>query len=676
MRSLHPARPLDSSIDTLLNEIAAAGGEHVLILDDLQTVTDVECIESLDYALEHLPPNLRVIAITRIDPALRLAHLRAAGALTELRADELAFSAAEVRALLVDQAGLDLGHEEVERLREHTEGWPAALVLAALWLGSVDDPRTAVREFGGDHRFIVDYLTTEVLDALPEADRAFVLRIAVLGRVTAPLCDGVLGGSGAAAMLARLERSIQFVVRLERGGWYRVHPLFSQFACFRLAAEEPGAERELHRRAADWLQANGLPVEAAEHAAAASDHATVAHLLAEHHLALIRNGGERALLRRVQTLPNELVVEHPELAVAGATAATMLGRAVERRRLLQLAERTRAEYPERYSTVRRRGRRHGARRRGRRGRRRVGRGGAPRGGLAAAGADEALVAALAGYARALYYAGRPDTAWAAALRAVEHPDAARRAPGHAFARSTLALIALDRSQPVTARVHSCEARALVSAVGLSRSWLGAHVAAAYGLVLAAEGDPAGAERELVYAQHFLGDEVATVHHAWLQVVLARVRCARGRLAEADAALDAARATVRELADCGDVPALADAVEAQLRGARERARAGRARRGAEPGGAHGAAAPATPSSRSARSPRSCSSPSTRCAATRGRCTASSASAHARMRLPAPASSGCWGDRIHPGDSRRRRAPCPSGLRPCPHVGSDLSAGPRG
>jgi LuxR family maltose regulon positive regulatory protein len=251
----------------------------------------------------------------------------------------------------------------------------------------------------------------------------------------------------------------------------------------------------------------------------------------------------------------------------------MLGRAVESRRLLQLAERARSENPERYSSyvdavagiVRAAAVDAHVGEAVETGRRAVE--------LAAAGHDGVLVAALASYARALYYAGRPDTAWAAALRAVEHPEAARRAPGHAFARSTLALIALDRGQPATARIHSCAARALVSTAGLSRSWLGAHVAAAYGLVLAAEGDSAGAERELAYAQHFLGDEVATVHHAWLQVALARVRCARGRLAAADAALDAVRATVRELADCGDVPSLADAVEAQLRVAHERARAG-------------------------------------------------------------------------------------------------------
>ena len=573
VRRLHAATSLVEPVDVLLNGIAAAGTDLVLVLDDLQTVTDVDCMASLDHALERLPSNLRLIALTRIDPALRLAHLRARGALAELRAEELAFSPEEAHRLLVDLAGLDLGREDVHLLHERTEGWPAALVLAALWLGSVDDPRIAVREFGGDHRFVVDYLTAEVLDALHPDDRAFLLRVAVLGRVTAPLCDGVLGGTDAAIRLEQLVYSNQFFARLERGGWYRMHPLLSQFARFRLAAEEPGAEREIHVRASDWLQAQGQSVEAVAHAAAVGDHATVARLLVDQHLAMLQHGGGMTLLHWVRTLPSDVMVEHPELAVGGATAATMLGRAVERRRLLQLADRARGEYPERCSTyveavagmVRAVAVDSDVDAAVEAGRRAVA--------LAADTADSVLVGALAGYARALYFAGDSDAAWAAALRAVEHPDAPRRAPGHALARSTLALVALDRGQPGTARIHATEARAVVGAAGTSRSWLGANVGAAFGLVLAAEGDLAGAERELVHSEHLLADEVATVHHAWLLVHLARVRGERGRLAEADATLRAGRAAIPELAGCGVVAALAEAVATELRDAHARARTG-------------------------------------------------------------------------------------------------------
>jgi LuxR family maltose regulon positive regulatory protein len=170
-------------------------------------------------------------------------------------------------------------------------------------------------------------------------------------------------------------------------------------------------------------------------------------------------------------------------------------------------------------------------------------------------------------------AGESDQAWAAALRAVEHPDAARRAPGHAFARSTLALVAAERGQMDVARLHATGARSLVGAVGGSRSWLGANASAAMGLVHAAEGDLSEAERELASAEHFFRDEVATVHHAWILAVLARVRCRRGRLGDADSALRSALGAMRELADGGRVPSLADEVSRELAAARSRAAGG-------------------------------------------------------------------------------------------------------
>jgi hypothetical protein len=150
--------------------------------------------------------------------------------------------------------------------------------------------------------------------------------------------------------------------------------------------------------------------------------------------------------------------------------------------------------------------------------------------IAEAEADPALVAAQGGYARALYLAGDLDAAWAAALRAVEHPDAPRRVPGHAFARSTLALVAAERGRLEMALCHATAARSIVGAVGSSRSWLGANASAAIGLVRAHEGDLVEAERELASAERFFRDEVTTVHQAWLLVLLARVRCRRRRLA--------------------------------------------------------------------------------------------------------------------------------------------------
>jgi LuxR family maltose regulon positive regulatory protein len=188
-------------------------------------------------------------------------------------------------------------------------------------------------------------------------------------------------------------------------------------------------------------------------------------------------------------------------------------------------------------------------------------------------ADEVLVASLAGLAHAQYFAGDLPAATAAAQRALAHPDAERRPTAHVLARSTLALADVDRGLLDAARAHADKARALTGAIHSSRSWLGAVAYATSGYVHAAEGKLAEAERELVFAERYFHDELSTVHHAWLLLLLARVRSRRGHLTEAGEAFRRARLELAELEDCGMLPTLASDVEQELAGASSRADCG-------------------------------------------------------------------------------------------------------
>jgi ATP/maltotriose-dependent transcriptional regulator MalT len=569
-----PAVTIESAIDELTNGIAAYGSGLVIVVDDLQAVTDQQCLASVDRFVAQLPPTAHLVLIGRSDPALRLARLRANGALAELRARELAFTQREAHELLVDRGGLNLAPTEIELLVDRTEGWPSALVLAAVWLRAVPDPGRAVREFGGGQHFVAEYLSQEVLGSLDDATRSFLVRASVLGRFTAELCDGVFDRSDSASRLGELERSNLFVIPHEHGGWFRIHSLLAEFARLELASVEPGAALDIQRRAAEWLRARGFVIEAAEHAAAAGDHDFVAEILSEHHLSLIGSGGARTLLRWVRTLPEEQLLEHPELTVSAATAAAMIGHStLEQRRLLRLANRARIDRPDRcgpyveavaamvraasvdadVATAVRDGERAVA--------------------IAEAAADEVLAAALAAHARALYFAGNLDHAWTAALRAVEHSPAETWPPGDAFARATLALVAAERGRLGAARAHAEKAKTILGPLGSGRTWLGANAAAALGVVLACEGDVVKAERELAYAERFFRDELATVHHAWLLVLLARVRCRRGRFDEAEAALDRACEEIAELGDSGRISVLVEEVDDELDEAKARAGAG-------------------------------------------------------------------------------------------------------
>lgn len=569
-----PGSSVEDGVDELMNGIAALGSDLVVVLDDLHTVTSAECLTSLDHAIAHLPTDARLVAVTRVDPALRLASYRASGRLVEVRAQELAFTRDEAHELLVDRAHLELGPRELDVLVERTEGWPAALVLAGLWLRTVDDPARAVGAFGGDHRFVAEYLSDEVLGSLDPDRRSFLHGIAVLGETTAELCDAVLERTDSAAELDELEHSNLFVSRLGKGGWFRVHSLFAEYAVAQLAASEPAAATRIHGRAATWLRSHRLPVEAVRHAAAVCDHELVAQILSENHLPLIRGGAGRTLVHWIHTLPEDVVVDHPELAVAAATAAVLVGGSTtERRRLLALADRAARERPSRVDPyveaaallVRALTADGGVERAVLDGRRAVE--------LAESGPDEILTAALAACARALYFAGDLEGASAVALRALEHPDIERRVPSLVVARSTSALVAVEHGRLRAARSQAEKARAAVGEIGTSRSWLGANASVALGSVLAAEGALVEAERELAGAERFFRDDVATLHDAWLLCLLARVRVRRGRLDEAEETLRFARAVLDELADAGFVPALADEVARELELARSRARGG-------------------------------------------------------------------------------------------------------
>jgi ATP/maltotriose-dependent transcriptional regulator MalT len=560
----------EDQIDALVNDLGAYDGEIVIALDDVYTVTDHDCLESIGYALTRLPPRVRIVAMTRTSPELRLSRVRASGGLVELRARDLAFTRAET-AELVDRSGLPgLDAEEVGMLWQRTEGWPAALALAVLWLRTVDDPRAAVHAFGAGHEFVAEYLSEEVFDSLEPDAREFLLRASLLGRFTAELCDGALERTDSATLLRGLESSSMLVTALERRGWFEVHALVAEFAALRLASVDPGAAGRIHRRAAEWCRSHRMVSEALEHAAAAGDDALVAAILSEQQLTMFRDGGARTLLSWVRSLPEDIVLEHPTIAVGAATSALVVGHGMlELRRYLHLVDRARTErdqdiglYVRAQAEMVRAATVGSVREAVERGRLAVE--------LAASGGDEALVAALGAYARALYLAGADDEAAAAATRAIEHPDIERRPPGHAFARSTLALVAAGRGQVELAREHAATAKRIVGRVGNSRTWLGANAAVAVGSVLMADGHIVAAERELSYAEGFFHDEVPTIHHAWLVALLACVRCRRGRLDRAQSGIAAARREMDALSDVGRLRAIVDDLEHDMGYARTRA----------------------------------------------------------------------------------------------------------
>lgn len=155
--------PIESVLATLLNELGAIPNDVVLVLDDLHEVASREVQEGLAFALEHLPASVHVVIGTRADPALPLARWRARGMLVEIRAEDLRFTPDEASTYLTGAMGLALTTGDIAALERRTEGWIAALQLAAISMQGRHDPSSFIAGFAGDDRYIVDYLIPEVL---------------------------------------------------------------------------------------------------------------------------------------------------------------------------------------------------------------------------------------------------------------------------------------------------------------------------------------------------------------------------------------------------------------------------------------------------------------------------------------------------------------------------------
>jgi ATP/maltotriose-dependent transcriptional regulator MalT len=308
--------PIDTVLTTLLNELSVLPTDLSLVLDDYHLAEGSDVQSGMAFLLTHLPPQVHLVISSRADPTLPLSRLRARGELVEIRAADLRFTGDEASAYLNDLSGLDLAPGDVAALEGRTEGWAAALQLAALSLQGREDRSEFIAGFAGDDRFVVDYLADEVLDRQPPPVRRFLLDTSVLDKLTGPLCDTVTGSTGGKPMLESLERRNLFVVPLDpHRRWYRYHHLFGDVLRSRLLDERPGDVPDLHRRASQWYDIAGDPESAVRHALAAGD---VDLAAAQIELALppmLRERREAVICRWIEELPADIVTDRPVLAV-------------------------------------------------------------------------------------------------------------------------------------------------------------------------------------------------------------------------------------------------------------------------------------------------------------------------------------------------------------------------
>jgi LuxR family maltose regulon positive regulatory protein len=264
------APPFETALASLINTLAAQAAPIALILDDYQAIGNPQVHTSLIFLLEHLPPQLHLILLTRTDPPLRLSWLRARDQLLEIRTRQLRCTAEESAAFLAQVMKLSPSPEILQAVTTRAEGWLVGLQLIGLSLRRHADPGAMLTGLGGSRHFILDYLTDEVLRQQPPSLQEFLLHTSILSRMCAPLCEAVVGQPVSQEMLEELAAANLFVVPLdEEHRWYRYHSLFADALHYRLEQEEKALIPTLHQRASQWYRQQGNTEEAVEHAALA-----------------------------------------------------------------------------------------------------------------------------------------------------------------------------------------------------------------------------------------------------------------------------------------------------------------------------------------------------------------------------------------------------------------------
>jgi LuxR family maltose regulon positive regulatory protein len=314
--------PPEVLLTTLVNDLVRAETPGLVALDDFQSIQDQDILHALQGLLTHRPPHFHLLLITREDPALPLARWRAKNRLTEIRAADLRFDVEETARFLRGGMGLNLAERDMARLVERTEGWAAGLQLAALAMQSPlsprgrADPAAFVRSLSGSHRFILSYLTEEVLKRQPPAVQEFLLRTAILSQLNGDLCDALTGRDDSAALLETLLAANLFLIPLdEEGRWYRYHHLFADLLRTELRRTHPDGIPALHRRASRWFEAHHRPAEAIEHALAAEDFERVMVLLETHLWHLLIEGATGRIEGWMEVLSAEQRIRSPRVSL-------------------------------------------------------------------------------------------------------------------------------------------------------------------------------------------------------------------------------------------------------------------------------------------------------------------------------------------------------------------------
>jgi len=336
--------PIETILTALLDDLLSLPGELMLVFDDYHVIDAADVHKAVTFLLDNAPPQMHLIVVTRAEPPLPLALWRTRDLLAEIRADDLRFTFDEIAAFINQAMGSSLAPEDIATLEDRTEGWIAGIQMAVLALQGTLSAQGSkgvsnfIRDFKGSHRYIIDYLTDEVLNRQSDLVRSFLLQTSILDRMNGPLCNALTGRTDGQAALEELERANLFLVPLDdERQWYRYHHLFGDLLRVRLMQTQADLAPQLHSRASAWYESAGFAEEAIAHALAGKDWERAANLV-ESHAGHTSVHNLVTLSGWIEALPVESVQSRPWLCVYRAWTHYWTGRREQVEEHLQMAE--------------------------------------------------------------------------------------------------------------------------------------------------------------------------------------------------------------------------------------------------------------------------------------------------------------------------------------------------
>lgn len=549
------------AVPRLAMALRAAPPTLTIVIDDVDRLGDTETIAVVLAVADQLAGASRVLLGGRTAGAVPLARLTAVGRSTTLGRDDLALDAKEADDLL-SAVGLSLPEADVRRLTARTEGWATGLYLSSLADDPLGDPGRAVSPTAPE-RLVEEYLRTEILAPMAPVDVDLILRSSILDELSGPLCDAVLERSGSAQALDQLERTNLLLIPLDADRrWFRYHHLLGDLLRSELERRDPDAIPGLRRRAAAWHESHDLPEVAIEYHMAGGDMEAVARLT----IALAQgvvNAGRAGTARRWFAWLDGREAAHrfPGLAAVATLLFATQGDRSNAEHWAAIADRDASE-----------GETKGA------GMRALGRVMLGRSGLGDMAQDAQIaldltapddpwrVAALVSVGLVRHLDGEADAGDRNLLEAIEvwgRGSSANTAACLALIQLTVG--ALDRSDRAAAEGHVRQARAIISANGLSEQPVAAAIDALDARIAMSRGAAQQARSDLAHAQRLRPH--LTLSFPWL-AIRTRLDLIRALLALSDAGgartlMQEVRDALEERPDMGTLVTEANELDARL-----------------------------------------------------------------------------------------------------------------